>query len=196
MENLENIIEALIFWKNEPVTISWLQKTLKVEKGQVEEALRAIEARLCKGIVLIRNGEEVMLGTSPEATKIIEEQRKEELSRELSKSALETLSIILYKGPVKRSEIDYIRGVNSQFILRHLETRGLIEKKNSPDDQRSYEYSVSFDLLSHLGIKNINELPEYDVLREKIELFEENQKEEISENLQDEEVGNNNDNLN
>ena len=71
-----------------------------------------------------------------------------------------TLSIILYKNGVKRSEIDYIRGVNSSFILRALSIRGLVDKVVDPDDNRRFIYKPSFDLLSFMGVTSIKELPE------------------------------------
>ena len=92
---------------------------------------------------------------------LIEKLTKEELMKDLGKAGLETLSIILYKGPVKRSEIDYIRGVNSSFTLRALSVRGLVEKTVDTKDNRRYIYKPSFELLSFMGVKSIEELPDY-----------------------------------
>lgn len=170
-ENLEKTLEAILFWKNEPVTLEKLASMAGCNETEVEQSLQAIERRLTFGIVLVRNANKVELRTSPEATEIIEKLQKEELSKELSKAALETLTIVLYKSPVRRSEVDYIRGVNSQFIVRHLEARGLIEKIEDPKDQRVNLYQPTFELFSFLGIKNITELPEFDVLRKKAENF-------------------------
>jgi segregation and condensation protein B len=116
--------------------------------------------------------EEVMLGTSPEASKLIEQITKEELTKDLGKAALETLSVILYKGPVKRSDIDYIRGVNSTFILRNLLIRGLVEKKQAPDDARASVYSASFELLAHLGVAEIKNLPNFELVQEELKNFQ------------------------
>ena len=69
-----------------------------------------------------------MLGTAPQMSATVETLTKEELMKDLGKAGLETISIILYKGPISRAEIDYIRGVQSNFILRNLLVRGLIEK--------------------------------------------------------------------
>ena len=102
---------------------------------------------------------------------MIEELCKEELSRDLGKAGLETLSIVLYRGPITRSGIDYIRGVNSTFILRNLLIRGLVEKIPNPNDQRSFLYRATFDLLSHLGIPRVEDLPEYGNTNESIEKF-------------------------
>jgi segregation and condensation protein B len=100
---------------------------------------------------------------------------KEELTRDLGKAGLETLSIILYQGPISRANIDYIRGVNSQFIVRNLLIRGLIDRVENPKDARSYIYKTTIDLLSHLGISKIEELPEYEQVRKDIDSYATNQ---------------------
>ena len=169
--SIDKIIEAILFWKNEPISIEKLASMAKTDTQTTESALKNIETKLDSGIVLMRNGDKVALRTSPEASEIIEKLQKEELSKELSKAALETLTIVLYKSPVRRSTVDYIRGVNSQFIIRHLEARGLVEKIDDPKDQRVNLYKPTFELLSYLGIKDEKELPEFDVLREKVEVF-------------------------
>ena len=114
-----------------------------------------------RGIVLIENDNEITLGTAPDLSKLIEDLQKEELNRDLSKASLETLSIVLYKNGVTRAEIDYIRGVNSSFTLRALSVRGLVEKTMDEKDNRRYLYKPSFELLSYMGVKSIEELPDY-----------------------------------
>ena len=180
---IEKIVEAILFWKNEPVSIEKLASMAKTDVPTTELAIKNIEAKLDSGIVLMRNGDKVALRTSPEASEIIEKLQKEELSKELSKAALETLTIVLYKSPVRRSTVDYIRGVNSQFIIRHLEARGLVEKIDDPKDQRVNLYKPTFELLSYLGIKSELELPEFDALREKVEVFVEQELKENDEVL-------------
>ena len=112
-----------------------------------------------------------MLGTAKELSPLIEQLTKEELTKDLGKAGLETLSIILYQGPITRADIDYIRGVNSQFIVRNLLIRGLVERVENPKDARSFLYKTTLDLLSHLGISKIEELPEYAQVREDIDGF-------------------------
>ncbi len=175
--NKETHIEAYLFWRNEPVKIKKIAEVFSISEDEAIASIDTLKDSLSsRGIVLMMKGEgreaEVMLGTSTEASELIEKLTKEELSKELSKAALETLSIVLYKGPVRRAEIDYIRGVNSQFILRHLEIRGLVEKVQSPDDARAFLYKPTFDLLGHLGISKIEELPEFDALRKAVEDFQ------------------------
>ena len=115
----------------------------------------------------------MLLGTAPELSPTIEKMTKEELMGDLGKATLETLSIILYQGPIVKSRIDYIRGVNSSFILRNLLIRGLIERREHPEDKRTFLYSPTFDLLTHLGISRVEDLPEYGTARDEIRAFEE-----------------------
>ncbi len=159
---LDQKIEGLLFFRGEPISVKKLAELLDAKKDDISEALKTLEEKLAdRGLTLVRKEDEVMLGTKSELGPILEKIRKEELSKELSKASLETLSIILYRDGVTRSEIDYIRGVNSSFILRNLLVRGLIEKTAHPTDSRRYAYKPAFDLLAYLGISNIAELPGY-----------------------------------
>lgn len=161
--NLDSKIEAILFWKGEPVTLEKLSACLKVSVDEVSQALVKLkEALKSRGVVLIENNNEVTLGTAPEHSLLIENLQKEELNKELSKAALETLSIVLYKNGVNRAEIDYIRGVNSSFTLRALSVRGLVEKVVDPSDNRKFLYKPTLELFSYLGITNIDELPEHE----------------------------------
>lgn len=160
---LPKAISAILFYQAEPVTVKRLAGYLKRPEGEIREALSTLEHSLEQtGLCLLQKGDEVTLGTRPEASDLIERITKEELSRDLSKATLETLSIVLYKGPITRSEIDYVRGVNSTFILRNLLIRGLIEKIDNPKDQRSFLYQPTFQLLEYMGVSKIADLPEYD----------------------------------
>jgi len=173
MENLAATLEAILFFKNEPVKRSWLEKTLKQSPEEVAAGLSELKNQLSgRGITLVEKDDEVALRTAPEYSTILTEIRKEALSKDLGKAGLETLSVILYRGPVTRAEIDYIRGVNSTFILRNLLVRGLVEKIPNPKDARGYLYRPSFDLLSYLGVATIEELPGYQSVREEIRQFE------------------------
>lgn len=173
MSSISKLIEAILFWKGEPVSEKKLAELCSASLEDTETALLELEMSLKdRGIVLMRKDGEVMLGTSEDASSIIEKLTREELSRELSKAALETLSIIIYMGPVRRSTIDHIRGVNSQFSVRHLEIRGLVEKMPDSKDSRVYLYRPTFNLLAHLGIKSIEELLNLEDVRDKLKSFE------------------------
>jgi segregation and condensation protein B len=172
MEDNVRKIEAVLFFKGEPVDIPTLSKLLGKPEPEIHEALAKLEQDLAtRGIRLMRANGEVQLVTSPDVSELIEQVRKEELSRDIGKAGAETLAIVLYRGPISRSQIDYIRGVNSTFILRNLMIRGLVERVNNPDDQRSFLYKPTFELLSHLGVTKIEDLPEYELVQEEIRNF-------------------------
>ncbi|MBU1046438.1 SMC-Scp complex subunit ScpB [Patescibacteria group bacterium] len=177
MLTLEAKIEAILFYTGEPVLKTKLSKILEKDLDEIEESLNRLRILLEeRGVVLIMNDDSASLGTSPEVSDIIESISKEEINKDLGKASLETLSIVLYKGPITRAKIDYIRGVNSNFILRNLHIRGLIEKVENPNDSRSYLYKASIDLLSFLGLSRIEDLPEYGEVKKEIEII--NNKEE------------------
>lgn len=171
MNKLEQKIEAILFFKNEPVSQKRLAEMLKVSSEELATAVANLKNSLKgRGIVLVENNDEVMLGTSPEFSTLIEDLQKEELNKDLSKAALETLSIILYKNGANRAEIDYIRGVNSSFTLRALSIRGLVEKVIDPKDSRRFIYKPSFDLLNFMGVTSVAELPDYEEVNKTIEV--------------------------
>ncbi len=176
---LSSQLEAILFWKAEPISFKKLAALLNVDAAAIKTGLEELENTLKgRGLTLVRTDEEVMLGTAKELSPLIEQLTKEELTRDLGKAGLETLSIILYQGPISRADIDYIRGVNSQFIVRNLLIRGLVERIDNPKDARSYLYKTTLDLLSHLGISKIEELPEYEQVRKDIEGFKQAQEPE------------------
>lgn len=167
MENkelsLDAKIEALLFYKGEPVSFKELAKSFSVNEDEVKNAVSVLTEKLSgRGISLVINEREIMLGTSPQLSGFFEELRKEELNKDLSRASLETLSIVLYKEKVSRADIDYIRGVNSGFILRNLSVRGLIDKVSDTKDSRITMYSPSLELLSHLGVSKVSELPDFE----------------------------------
>jgi len=167
---LESKIEGLLFYKGEDVQIKKLAELLKATTEEIETALLKLEESLSgRGLVLVRKDDSVVLGISGELSSIIEGIRKDEVTKELTKSSLETLSIILYKNGVSRSEIDYIRGVNSSFILRNLLVRGLIEKIVDPKDNRRLLYRPTFDTLSFMGVTSIEQLPRYNEVRSQLQ---------------------------
>lgn len=173
-------IEALLFFKGEPVTTGFLAKTLGVSEDDARHGLAELEQALAgRGIVLMQNGEEYMLSSSPEMGPTIEGLLKEELSKELGKAGLETLATVLYRGPIARSEINYLRGVNSNYILRALLVRGLIEKVDQGG--RNTAYQPTFELLSYMGVSKVSDLPGFDETQKAVEEFKKAEKENENE---------------
>ena len=100
---------------------------------------------------------------------LIEELRKDEMRRDIGKAGAETLAIVLYNAPVSRSDIERIRGVNSSYILRNLEIRGLIEKAMAG---RKSEFRPTTALLRHLGVGGKTELKDFADIMNALEKFE------------------------
>lgn len=160
MNPLEQKIESLLFFKNEPVTLSWISKKIDEPIERIKDAvLNMPQFYENRGIQMLIANNSVSLMTAATSSSIIADLSRNQEGKELSKQALETLAIILYKPSVTKSEIDYIRGVNSVFILRNLLVRGLISKEPNKFDKKSPIYRVTHDLLSYLGISSIEDLP-------------------------------------
>ncbi|MDP3762498.1 MAG: SMC-Scp complex subunit ScpB [bacterium] len=172
MVDLARKLEALLFVAGEPLALEYLAKFLKEEAPRVRSALAQLEKELAeRGLRLSEKDGEYVLVTAPELGKFIQTFVKEEISRELSRAALETLAVIVYKGPLARSEIDYIRGVNSSWTVRNLMVRGLVERVAHHKDSRIWLYRPSFDFLKFMGVEKLEKLPQYGEFRKEIARF-------------------------
>src|SRR3989344_906366 len=159
-------IEAILFWKSEPMSVKKIAAALGENEDDVKKSIPELEQSLAeRGIRIIHKDDELAITTAPEIAPIIEKLTKEELSRDLGRAGLETLSIILYYGPISRRDVDYIRGVNSAFIVRNLLVRGLVERVEDKKDQRVFLYKPTFDLLAFLGVSKVEDLTDYSSVR-------------------------------
>jgi segregation and condensation protein B len=155
-------LEALLFAAGEPLSKKRLATLLALNAEQLREAALELHASLLgRGLALIEVGTELEIRTSPEAANVIKKFRESELSRDLGKAGLETLAIILYKNGATRSEIDWIRGVNSAAAVRSLTLRGLVERTENEADRRRINYIPTTEALAHLGISHASELPNF-----------------------------------
>jgi segregation and condensation protein B len=167
---IDKAIEAILFYRGEPVSFAELAKLLKISVEVVKEHVGLLRERLATGaLTLVETEETVALVTNKDVSELIVTLRKEELSKELSKAALETLSVVLYGDMVSRADIDFIRGVNSSFILRNLLVRGLVERREHPTDSRKIIYIPTADTLTYMGVGKIDDLPEYEEVRSRLE---------------------------
>ncbi|MBI2052824.1 MAG: SMC-Scp complex subunit ScpB [Candidatus Ryanbacteria bacterium] len=167
---LEKIVEAILFAAGEPVKIKDLVRLTGTKKSELDAALQALrDTLLSRGLRLVEHDDEFTLATAPEVSEIASRIARERLEGDLSRTTLETLTIILWKGKVSRSSIDYIRGVNSAFSLRTLLVRGLIEREQDSKDARVFLYKPTLDLLKYLGISSTKELPHYSDIERELE---------------------------
>ncbi|MEP7162960.1 MAG: SMC-Scp complex subunit ScpB [Candidatus Moraniibacteriota bacterium] len=161
-------IEAILFVSGEPLSLARLSKILELPRKEVETALTGLKEHLSNdsdsGLFLIQNADSVELATKGEHAHLIEALTKSTLQENLSRAALEVLSIIAYRAPVTRSHIESIRGVNCSFTLRNLLLRGLVERSGNPEDAREYVYAPSFLFLERLGVGSVKALPDFESL--------------------------------
>lgn len=171
--NLETQIEAVLFYKAEPMKKAALADFFSVTLEEMEKALQSLSQALSgRGVHITLTDTHVQMVTAPEASELIESIRKTELKSDIGKAGAETLAIILYRGPLSRVEIDRIRGVNSAFIIRNLLIRGLIERRSNPNDTRSFTYAATPSLLNHLGVSRREELPDFETIMNTLDGFE------------------------
>ena len=111
----------------------------------------------------MQNNEEWQMMSNPDNREAAENFLKAEVSGELTRPQLETLTVISYCGPITRPELDQIRGVNCSLIVRNLMMRGLVKEVEDATNLLP-KYEVTMDYLRHLGLNNLNELPDYDKL--------------------------------
>ena len=164
-----SLIEALLFSRAEPWTATELSRALSVTEEEVSAGISQLRSELTgRGIVLLESAGSYTLGTHPDASTILEQLFKEELSKSLSKASIETLSMIMYGNEVTRGKLDYVRGVNSGFILRSLLVRGLIERAPHPTEKKTFIYLPTINLLTQFGVTEVHMLPDYEKINAEI----------------------------
>lgn len=159
-------IESLLFISAKPMSVTQLVDVLKISEEEIikagDELVEEYKTNQ-RGIQIIKSGNKYQMVSSPENAKIIQAFIKDETTGELSRPSLETLTIIAYRGPITKIDLDRIRGVNCALIIRNLLLRGLIEVK--PGEKEENFYSVTMDFVRFLGINDIKELPDFEKLR-------------------------------
>lgn len=168
MDNLKSKIESLLFVSAKPLSIKHLVDLLKVDTKEIQKAgdeLINDYKKIFGGIQIIKNLTKYQMVSSPVNAELIQKFVKDETTGELSRPSLETLTIIAYRAPISKIDLDRIRGINCALILRNLLLHGLIEAKNDKEKNETY-YNVTLDFIRFLGINNIDELLDYQKLRQ------------------------------
>lgn len=172
MEDLNNIVEAIMFALGREISVDEISKTLEVEKDNVVKAIEELKEKYTQdsGVKLIEVNGMVQLVTNNKYYEYVNKFVENTKRQNLSVSAQETLAIIAYNPKITKTEIENIRGVNSDFAVSRLLECGLIEevaRLNLPG--RPAAYSVTNEFLRSCGIKSIEELPEYENIKIKDE---------------------------
>ncbi len=167
--NIRQQIESLLFISGKPLSF---KKISELAGGGVKEkdAQKAVEelsreyAEQERGVRLAVHGKKAQMVTDGGNSEIVQKFIKDEISGELTKPSIETLTIIAYRGPITKLELERIRGINCSLILRNLMIRGLVEEKKESNKGAVY-YNLTLDFIKYLGVNKTKELPDYEKFR-------------------------------
>ena len=164
--NLKSQIESLLFLSPKPVAVKKLAEVTGGKKEEIKTILEGLKKEYDErggGVSVIDHQGSYQMSTSAENSEMVRNFLKDEQLGELTKPGLETLTIIAYRGPLTKAELEQIRGVNCGLILRNLMMRGLVKEVEDPANLLP-TYEVTMDYLRHLGLNNLQDLPDYDKL--------------------------------
>lgn len=167
MQKISVQLESLLLVASKPLKISKIKEILNIENNEIlTQAIQQLKDKYNgpdSGLRLLENIGVLQLTTSPEASDVIKKYLQDETTGELSRPSLETLTIIAYRQPISKTELEQIRGVNCSLILRNLMIRGLVIAKEDKRKLATYYY-VTVDFLKFMGINSVTELPDYEKL--------------------------------
>lgn len=186
LNRLCSIIESILFIEGESISLSDIVKAVreiegeeKIDKNIVREALLLLEKRYFEeesGLSLLITKDMVRLATRPENHLYVELMTVKQKKRSLTQSVLETLSIIAYRQPVTKLEVEDIRGVKSDYPIRILLEYGLIEEAGRLDRiGKPILYRTTSEFLTQFGLKDIKDMPKFSSFEEQtqnISMFE------------------------
>lgn len=161
-------IESLLFASPKPLSLKWLynfiirsnEKLPREEFDKIIEELKVKYNAPDNGVQIIQSGDDIQMVTNAAASDLVKKFLKEDMTGELTPASLETLTVVAYRGPIAKSELEQIRGVNCSLIIRNLLIRGLIVGDEGASNGQIY-YRVTVDFLKYLGLNTTAELPDY-----------------------------------
>ncbi len=157
-------VESILLVSGKAVSFKELKKFFKLKDlDKIIKELKEKYNNKESGIHLAFNNKKLQLITNPDNSKILRDYLEADINSELTKPSLETLTIIAYRQPIAKEELEQIRGVNCSLILRNLLMKGLIEAEDI-EGGLIINYSITIDFLRHLGLNSVEELPDYDKL--------------------------------
>lgn len=162
MSVLSAQLESVLFVASKPLSIRKLSNVLDSTENNVAASLLLLKEKYAmneSGIVLLQNNDEWQLVSHPGNKKITEDFVKAEITGELTKPQLETLTVVSYCGPITKPELEQLRGVNCSLILRNLMMRDLVKETEGSGLFPAYEVTMTY--LKHLGISSLTDLPDY-----------------------------------
>lgn len=162
---LSALLESLLLVADGPAPIAHFAAALDATPRSIEAALEELEAIYqSRGLRIQRDKAGIQLTTAPQAAEAVERFLGLESLQRLSRPAIETLAIIAYQQPVTRPQIEAIRGVNCDAVIKSLLTKGLIEEMGRTEGPgRPVLYGTTPVFLQHFGLASLKELPPLDI---------------------------------
>ncbi len=171
--NLPSLINAFLFSEGGSLTLRKLSHLTGVNEPHIKGSLEILKTQLAgTGLTIVQTDTEASLVIDQTVSPAIQAALQREFSADIGDAGLEVLAIVLYRGASTRAQIDYIRGVNTSSTIRGLLARGLLERTGNPDDGREFLYRPTVELLTHLGIRSVSELPDRDNVVRELNAFE------------------------
>ena len=171
LEKLTNIIEAILFAAGDAVPVDLLREKLDITKKDVDDSIRQLEKKYngdC-GIRLLNFNHKLQFATNPDYKDLIASALMPIREKEFTRTILECAAIIAYKQPITRSELEGVRGINSDYAISTLLSLEMITpcgRKDSPG--RPVQYATTDNFLKRFKLKSLAELPDYEELMKKI----------------------------
>lgn len=157
------VVESLLFVAPSPAQVSRIAAATGATEAAIQEAIAALGERCAQkdcGLRIVRRGDRVHLTTAPEAAPFVERLLGLDLTTRLSSAALETLAVIAYKQPLTRADIEAVRGVSCDGVLRTLIARDLVEPTGRLEQPgRPYLYGTTLGFLHYFGVESLEHLP-------------------------------------
>ncbi|MCI6377191.1 MAG: SMC-Scp complex subunit ScpB [Clostridiales bacterium] len=161
MNEIPQILEAILFVAGEPVAIRDLAAALELGEMELMNAVEALE-RACesRGVAIKRYGDHLRMETRAEYAPYVERLLQPVQRQTLSQSAMETLAVIAYRQPATKGEVELVRGVKCDYSIQSLLQKGLIKEVGRKEALgRPILYATTDRFLEHFGISDIRELP-------------------------------------
>ena len=163
---LSSKVESILFVSNGEINIKQIAKICSSTIEAVEVVLESLKEKYNQsesGVNIVIYENKVQMVTNPQNKELVSDLIKQEINSELTRPQLEALTIIAYRGPITKLELEQIRGVNCSLILRNLIIKGLINIKEDKIIDNN-KYNITIEFMKHLGINQVDELPDYDKL--------------------------------
>jgi segregation and condensation protein B len=166
--DLSDRITALLFVADDPLDLATLARVLRVTLAEIEQAVASLAAQPPAGLIIQRHGELIQLATQPELAADVRRLQGDGEPQRLSRAALEVLSVVAYRQPCTRADIEVVRGVNSDHALETLLARALVQELGRRETVgRPMTFGTTLEFLQLAGLRSLDELPPLEVAIER-----------------------------